>query len=201
MSRKTVAIVGVCVLILLAVSWAVLYSWVSGCDLAGRGPNVHYAFSEFEEINGTGVYVSEVLQMNRGKMDQCSNDNKIAIRSLDIYLMDNQGLTNFTGNLWSLQDNYAGNIEEKVNFSTEIRNDNGTLTPIHFENQMDNDFETYGESSDFRDNDDELYLSIGDKIKVYGSCSEANGPAESDWTVRIKFTPTGDSITYDLVIP
>tara|TARA_B100000686_G_scaffold142843_1_gene150321 strand:- start:38 stop:643 length:606 start_codon:yes stop_codon:yes gene_type:complete len=191
-------IVGIGVVI---VAVAVNYSWVSGCVYTGGGTNVHYAFSEFEEINGTGVYVSEVLQMNRGKMDQCSNDNKIAIRSLDIYLMDNQGLTNFTGNLWSLQDNYAGNIEEKVNFSTEIRNDNGTLTPIHFENQMDNDFETYGESSDFRDNDDELYLSIGDKIKVYGSGSEANGPAESDWTVRIKFTPTGDSITYDLVIP
>ena len=82
-----------------------------------------------------------------------------------------------------------------MDFSAEIANDNGTEFPIHFENQMDNDFEKYSESRD------ELYLSVGDKIKVYGSGSEANGPAESDWTVRIKFTPTGDSITYDLVIP
>jgi hypothetical protein len=198
--HKTVAIVVVCVLILLAVSWAVLYNWVQGCPLI-HDINVQYTFSEFEEVDGTGIYVSEVLEMDRGEMDQCSSDNKLAIISLEIYLFDNQGLANFTGNLWSLQDNYAGNIEEKVNFSAEITNDNGTLTPIHFENQMDNDFEKYGESSDFRDNEDELYLSVGDKIKVYGSGSEANGPAESGWSVRIKWISVEDSITNDLVIP
>ena len=198
MSTFKIIIAITVVLGVVIVAVAVNYSWVSGCDLAGRGPNVHYAFSEFEEINGTGVYVSEVLKMNRGKMDQCSTDNKIAIQSLDIYLMDNQGLTNFEGNLWSLQDNYAGNIGVKVNFSTEIENDNGTEFPIHFENQMDNDFEKYGEGNP---GGDQLYLSIGDKIKVYGSGSEANGPAESDWAVRIKFAPTFDPIVSDLVIP
>ena len=206
--HKTVAVTVGIVLILLAVSWFVLYTWLpTNCWDVSGGPNVKYTFSEFEEINGTGVYVSEVLEMDRGEMDQCSSDNKLAINSLDIYLFDNQHIdgpvsaANFTGNLGSLQDNYAGNIEEKVNFSAEITNDNGTLTPIHFENQMDNDFEKYGESSDFRDNEDELYLSVGDKIKVYGSGSEANGPAESGWSLRIKWFPVGDSITNDLVIP
>ena len=196
-------IVGVCVLILLAVVWAVLQSWVSACPLTHPGWNVHYTFSEFEEVDGTGFYVSEVLEMNRGEMDRCSADNKLAIKSLDIYLMDNQGLTawppsDVTKTLWSLQDNYAGNWEDKVNWSTEIANDNGTEFPIHFENQIDNDFEKYG---DGKLGEDELYLSVGDKIKVYGSGSEADGPAGSDWSVRIKFTPTDDPLIYDLVIP
>ena len=199
MSRKTVAIVGVCVLLLLAIGWAVLHSWVSACPLTHPGFNVRYTFSEFEEVDGTGIYVSEVLEMNRGEMDQCSADNKLAIKSLEIYLMDNQGLTawppsDVTETLWSLQDNYAGNWEEKVNWSTEIANDNGTEFPIHFENQIDNDFEKYGESRD------ELYLSIGDKIKVYGSGSEADGPAENGWSVQIG-SGHYDMPNTDLVIP
>ena len=112
--------------------------------------------------------------------------------------MDYQGLTNFSENLWNLQDNYAGNISETVDLSAEIANDNGTEFPIHFENQIDNDFEKYG---DGKLGEDELYLSVGDKIKVYGSGSEADGPAGSEWSVRIKFTPTADPLIYDLEIP
>ena len=200
-------IVALIVVSILVVGYLIVnYAWVSGCPLTPPGLNVHYTFSEFEEVDDTGIYVSEVLEMNRGEMDQCSADNKLAIQSLDIYLMDNQGLTfwpptNFTGNLWSLQDNYAGNWEEKVNWSTEIANDNGTEFPIHFENQMDNDFEKYGPYYDDSYIIDKLYLSVGDKIKVYGSGSEADGPAGSDWSVRIKFTPTDDPLIYDLVIP
>ena len=171
------------------------YAWVSSCPLTPSGLNVQYTFSEFEEVDDTGIYVSEVLEMDRGVIDQCSSDNKLTITSLDIYLMDNQELTNFEGNLGSLQDNYAGNNSKRVDSSVEIANDNGTEFPIHFENQMDNDFEKYGESRD------ELYLSVGDKIKVYGSGSEANGPAESGWSIRIKWIAWGETIEDDLVIP
>tara|TARA_B110000014_G_C19871617_1_gene451236 strand:- start:30 stop:605 length:576 start_codon:yes stop_codon:yes gene_type:complete len=184
-----VAIIVALAVVIVAV--AVNYSWVSGCPLVGRPPNVQYTFSEFEESNGTGVYVSEVLEMDRGEMYQCSSDNKVRLSSLEIYLMDNEGFTNSTWDLWSLQDNYAGNIEETVNLSSEIANDNGTIYPIHFENQMDNDFEKYNY---------ELYLSVGDKIKVYGSGSEADGPAENGWSVRLGsgiYSITND----DLVIP
>ena len=189
---KNVAVFFVIVLILL-VSAGVWYAWQGEplCPLVGRPPNVQYTFSEFEESNGTGVYVSEVLEMDRGEMYQCSSDNKVRLSSLEIYLMDNEGFTNSTWDLWSLQDNYAGNIEETVNLSSEIANDNGTIYPIHFENQMDNDFEKYNY---------ELYLSVGDKIKVYGSGSEADGPAENGWSVRLGsgiYSITND----DLVIP
>ncbi len=210
MSTVKIIVAIIVVLGVVIVAVAVNYSWVSACPLTHPGFNVRYTFSEFEEVDGTGIYVSEVLEMNRGEMDQCSADNKLAIQSLDIYLMDNQGLTawppsDVTGNLWSLQDNYAGNWEEKVNWSTEIANDNGTEFPIHFENQMDNDFEKYGESAPTWQEvvrEDELYLSVGDKIKVYGSGSEANGPAESDWSIIIKWSPWEETITYDdLVIP
>ena len=193
---KNIAVFFVIVLILL-VSAGVWYAWQGEplCPLVGRPPNVQYTFSEFEEVDDTGIYVSEVLEMDRGVIDQCSSDNKLTITSLDIYLMDNQGLTNFEGNLGSLQDNYAGNNSKRVDSSVEIANDNGTEFPIHFENQMDNDFEKYGESRD------ELYLSVGDKIKVYGSGSEANGPAESGWSIRIKWIAWGETIEDDLVIP
>ena len=142
--------------------------------------------------------------MDRGVIDQCSSDNKLTITSLDIYLMDNQGLTNFEGNLGSLQDNYAGNNSKRVDSSVEIANDNGTEFPIHFENQMDNDFEKYGESAPtwqevFRE--DELYLSVGDKIKVYGSGSEAKGPAENGWYIRLETIIWGDPLANNLVIP
>ena len=189
-------IVALIVVSILVVGYLIVnYAWVSSCPLTPSGLNVQYTFSEFEEVDDTGIYVSEVLEMDRGVIDQCSSDNKLTITSLDIYLMDNQGLTNFEGNLGSLQDNYAGNNSKRVDSSVEIANDNGTEFPIHFENQMDNDFEKYGESRD------ELYLSVGDKIKVYGSGSEANGPAESGWSIRIKWIAWGETIEDDLVIP
>ena len=194
-----VAIIVALAVVIVAV--AVNYSWVSGCPLDGRPPNVQYTFSVFEEINGTGVYVSEVLEMNRGEMDKCSSDNKVAINLLYIYLMDNQGLTIFEEEVSNLQDNYAGNKSKQVNSSAEIANDNGTLYPIHFENQMDNDFEKYGPYYNDSYIIDKLYLSVGDKIKVYGSGSEADGPAENGWSVRI-ITEGFFYITYnDLVIP
>ena len=184
------------------------YAWVQACGVGWNGnPNMQYIFSDFEEINGTGVYVSEVIGMepsDNGKGDQCRNDKKVRLNEVDIYLFDNQGLRNFTGNLGSLQDNYAGNNSKRVDSSVEIANDNGTEFPIHFENQMDNDFEKYGESAPTWQEvvrEDELYLSVGDKIKVYGSGSEANGPAESGWSIRIKWIAWGETIEDDLVIP
>ena len=197
--RELAAIIAVMIVIFIAV--AVRYSFdgleCTSSYSGARQLNVKYTFSEFEEINGTGIYVSEVLEMRVG-INECSNDDKIPLNWLDIYLLDNQGLTNFTENLWNLQDNYAGNISETVDLSAEIANDNGTEFPIHFENQIDNDFEKYG---DGKLGEDELYLSVGDKIKVYGSGSEADGPAGSEWSVRIKFTPTADPLIYDLEIP
>ena len=196
---KNVAVFFVIVLILL-VSAGVWYAWqTDSCPLVGRSPfeNVKYTFSEFEEINGTGVYVSEVLEMDRGEMYQCSSDNKVLLVWLDVHLIDNEGSRNFTGNLWYLQDNYAGNISETVDLSAEIANDNGTEFPIHFENQMNNDFEKYGKGNL---GGDQLYLSIGDKIKVYGSGSEADGPAENGWSVQIG-SGHYDMPNTDLVIP
>ena len=86
-------IVALIVVSILVVGYLIVnYAWVSGCPLTPPGLNVHYTFSEFEEVDDTGIYVSEVLEMNRGEMDQCSADNKLAIQSLAIYLMDNQAI-------------------------------------------------------------------------------------------------------------
>ena len=176
---KIVALMVVSILVLAFV--ITKYAWVQGCGMGWNGnPNMQYIFSDFEEINGTGVYVSEVIGMepsDNGKGDQCRNDNKVRLNEVDIYLFDNQGLTNFTGNLGSLQNN-----------SAEIANDNGTLYPIHFE------------SSDLNSSSNP-YLSVGDKIKVYGSGSEAKGPAENGWYIRIETIIWGDPLSNNLVIP
>ena len=186
-------IVALIVVSILVVGYLIVnYAWVSSCPLTPPGLNVQYTFSEFEEVDDTGIYVSEVLEMDRGEMYQCSSDNKVRLSSLEIYLMDNEGFTNSTWDLWSLQDNYAGNNSKRVDSSVEIANDNGTEFPIHFENQMDNDFEKYNY---------ELYLSVGDKIKVYGSGSEAKGPAENGWYIRIETIIWGDPLSNNLVIP
>jgi len=188
-------IVALIVVSILVVGYLIVnYAWVSSCPLTPSGLNVQYTFSEFEEVDDTGIYVSEVLEMDQDEVNECF-DNKVSLSVLWVELIDNEGVTNFEGNLGSLQDNYAGNNSKRVDSSVEIANDNGTEFPIHFENQMDNDFEKYGESRD------ELYLSIGDKIKVYGSGSEANGPAESGWSIRIKWIAWGETIEDDLVIP
>ena len=182
-------IVALIVVSILVVGYLIVnYAWVSSCPLTPPGLNVQYTFSEFEEVDDTGIYVSEVLEMDRGEMYQCSSDNKVRLSSLEIYLMDNEGFTNSTWDLWSLQDNYAGNIEETVNLSSEIANDNGTIYPIHFE------------SSDLNSSSNP-YLSVGDKIKVYGSGTEANGPAENGWYMRIKTIIWGDPLSNNLVIP
>ena len=195
---KNVAVFFVIVLILL-VSAGVWYAWqTDSCPLVGRSPfeNVEYTFSEFEEINGTGIYVSEVLEMDQEEVNECF-DNKVSLSVLWVELIDNEGVTNFIELSKRLQDNYAGNIEENVNLAKKVANDNGTEFPIHFENQMDNDFEKYGDGEPFGDS---LYLSIGDKIKVYGSGSEANGPAENGWSLQIR-SGTYIMPNTDLVIP
>tara|TARA_Y100001960_G_scaffold257074_1_gene275956 strand:- start:44 stop:646 length:603 start_codon:yes stop_codon:yes gene_type:complete len=196
---KNVAVFFVIVLILL-VSAGVWYAWQvgPGCLLVGVSPfaSVQYTFSEFEEINGTGIYVSEVLEMDQEEVNECF-DNKVSLSVLWVELIDNEGVTNFIELSKRLQDNYAGNIEENVNLAKKVANDNGTEFPIHFENQMDNDFEKYGDGEPFGDS---LYLSIGDKIKVYGSGSEANGPAENGWSLQIR-SGTYIMPNTDLVIP
>ena len=36
------------------------------------------------------------------------------------------------------------------------------------------------------------YVSKGDKIMVYGSGSEADGPTSEGWKIKLKYTWTGD---------
>jgi len=45
-----------------------------------------------------------------------------------------------------------------------------------------------------------LKLSVEDKIMVYGSGSEASGPANEGWVLRIIHEITGYSLTENLVI-
>ena len=45
------------------------------------------------------------------------------------------------------------------------------------------------------------YVSKGDKIMVYGSGSEADGPASEGWKIKLKYTWTGDQIGSDFLLP
>ena len=42
---------------------------------------------------------------------------------------------------------------------------------------------------------------LGDKIMVYGSGSEADGPASEGWKIKLKYTWTGDQIGSDFLLP
>ena len=90
--------------------------------------------------------------------------------------------------------------DNMVNQSSNVSKDNGTLFPVHFVNSIDN---SLGENySDGPACISKSYLSKGDKIVVYGSGSEADGPASGGWTLRLTFFPFyNDQLGPDFVLP
>ena len=122
------------------------------------------------------------------------------VRLLD--LIDDEDLTYYDAIGMDIIDNYSGNntfywTQEELSFernlSAQISNDNGTVFPIHIQNEMTGDRETYNHSSWSPRH--WLTLSVGDKIKIYGSGSEADGLAREGWSLKIKYDPTGETLS------
>ena len=192
-TMKVAGVVGALLLIVLFV-YASLFAWhhpsgnLSPCDT----PSV--VFSEFKEENNSGIYTTEVLEVSE---ESCGS----RWEDFYLYLIDDEDLTYYTATGNDIIDNYSGNntfywtqeeLSSERNLSAQISNDNGTVFPIHIQNEMTGGRETYNHSSWSPRH--WLTLSVGDKIKIYGSGSEADGPAREGWSLRIKFNITGETI-------
>ena len=197
-NMKTIAAM-IILLGIIFVGTSMLYTWPVGIiENNCEGPNV--VFSEFEQENNTGIYTTEVLEIT-GANKACS----MRWESFHIYLIDSEGLTKYETRGVDIIDNYSGDNQENINWSSQVSNDNGTTFPVHIRNEMNNADEGYNCDIgcpgvvDICDNR-WLKLSVEDKIMVYGSGSEASGPANEGWALRIIHDVTGDSLTENLVI-
>jgi hypothetical protein len=193
---KAASIVGGLLLIVLGMS-AVLYPWHYPIGYTDPCDTPTITFSELKQENDNGIYVTEVLEIE--------SEESCGLRwgQFYLYLIDDEDLTYYDAIGVDIIDNYSGNntfhwTQEELSFernlSAQISNDNGTEFPIHIQNEMTGDREDYNHSAIPGGPRHWLTLSVGDKIKIYGSGSEADGPAKEGWLLRIKYDPTGESV-------
>ena len=81
------------------------------------------------------------------------------------------------GNEYGIENAYDGDDEVLKRRAENVSADDGSEFPVHFS-----------------DNDRNGKLSAGDEFTVYGNGTEANGPADADWRLEIKFDDSGDII-------
>ena len=86
-------------------------------------------------------------------------------------------MQNISGELYGIDQSYDGDDDGLKDRATNISNDNGTVWPVHF-----------------NDNDRDGKLSAGDQFMVYSSNNGANGPASDNWRLVIQFAATGDIV-------
>jgi len=206
-SKKYLALAIVFIAILGVIIAGVVYTILSEsylCGQAGVAPDTGFlSESEFVEVNGTGLYVMELSTgPNLPDDDPCAPE-LLTINEVRLYLLDPEGNAYFDAVLSEIDVSFSGNNENWVSKSENVSKDNGTLFPVHFVNSIDESLgEKYSDSptcdrSCFR----HTYLSKGDKIMVYGSGSEADGPASEGWKIKLKETWSGDQIGSEFILP
>jgi len=189
---KAVSVVAGLLLIMLFV-YAVLSPWNQG-PAGYSSCAATITFSELKQENDNGIYVTEVLEIvDRGS---CSIQSSLRWAYIDLSLMNDEK-TYYEAIGMNIIDNYSGNntfhwTQEELSFernlSAQISNDNGTEFPIHIQNEMTGDSEDYnvtGDGNNIQYPRYSLTISVGDKIKIYGSGSDADGPAREGWSLRI----------------
>ena len=189
------AAVGVTIILgfVLFTTW--FYAWplesgLTPCDK----PTI--VFSEFKEEDNSGIYTTEILEYEKS---ECSN----AWRNMYIYLLDAEGVAHGDeGGEWfnggKFIANYEGENPNNINMTSNIANDtNGTKYPLRIINNMSGEpYESYFLGHNWQNSYDYgLKLSVGDKIIVYGSGSEADGIAREGWSLRIKYDLTGETLS------
>lgn len=192
---KVAGVVGTLLLIVLFV-YAEVLAWhhpsgnLTPCDT----PTI--VFSEFKEEDNSGIYTTEILEYEKS---ECSN----AWRNMYIYLLDAEGVAHGDeGGEWfnggKFIANYEGENPNNINMTSNIANDtNGTKYPLRIINNMSGEpYESYFLGHNWQNSYDYgLKLSVGDKIIVYGSGSEADGIAREGWSLRIKYDLTGETLS------
>jgi hypothetical protein len=189
---KAVSVVAGLLLIMLFV-YAILSPWNQG-PAGYSSCAATITFSELKQENDNGIYVTEVLEIDEGS---CSIQFGLRWAHIDLSLMNDEDLTYYEATGVNIIDNYSGNntfhwTQEELSFernlSAQISNDNGTEFPIHIQNEMTGDSEDYnvtGDGNNIQYPRYSLTISVGDKIKIYGSGSDADGPAREGWSLRI----------------
>ena len=191
----------------ITIAGAVYYIWSESqlCGQAGIWPNTGFiSENEFVEVNGTGLYVMELgTGPNLADYDYPCAPALININEVRLYLLDPEGNAHFDALLSEIDVSFSGNDENKVSKSENVSKDNGTLFPVHFVNSIDESLgEKYSDSATCdRGCFGNTYLSKGDKIMVYGSGSEADGPASEGWKIKLKHTRSGDQMGSEFNLP
>ena len=211
MGQKSVALVIAFIAILGLIIAAVYYAWMSSpiCGGAYSPPSSSYIYeSAFVEVNGTGLYTMELAAgPNPADYDDHCDPELITTTEIIVHLVDLEGNTHFQHSLYQLDVSFSGDEcdsdfkDNMVNQSSNVSKDNGTLFPVHFVNSID---ASLGEGIPHALEPDCLvktYLSKGDKIVVYGSGSEADGPASGGWKLRLTFVYDGYQLGPDFVLP
>ncbi len=195
MGKKQV-VYGILAILLLSVTGFVLNVWMGEglCSLSLSPP--HLELTEFEEVNQSGVYTTEVIDAYE---TTCSSGDYgkggVRVATIELILRDGNGEIVFNVRAPEIDMNYSGNNETWQNHSSNVSKDNGTIFPVHFNNKID---ESLGEEYDYYNDSREyilhkkIYLSEGDEFRVYGSGSEADGPAEKGWSLHVHHTMTGE---------
>ncbi len=216
MGKKSVALVIAFIAILGVIIVAVVDVWSNSflCGGAAVEPdsilwNNYHSGHDFEEENGTGLYILELaVGPNLEDYDyDCATSPMVPLNQIIFRLKDATGNDHFSGTLAEIDESYLGNDEYSTSKSENVSKDNGTLFPVHFINSID---ESWGEKnygaftipvrcedwstgnlSPCRGSHDDLYLTKGDKIVIYGSGSEADGPAREGWSIDFTLSRFG----------
>ena len=197
---SALVIIALITLIVLTVP-GILYGGTTPLGGCSGAPSV--VLSEFKEENNSGIYTTEILEYEK---TDCSN----AWKNMYIYLLDAEGVVHGDEDPDDFRDegwfdggkfiaNYEGENPNNINMTSNIANDtNGTKYPLRIINNMSGEpYESYIVASEWREGsyDYGLKLSVGDKIIVYGSGSEADGIAREGWSLRIKYEITGETLS------
>ena len=162
-------------------------------DCEVDGEPLSPAFSEFKQENNSGIYTTELLEFTNESTCTSKWEN------FYIHLVDLEGkVTNFSDSGRNLIASYEGNTtlvgDYYMDIASRFSNDtNGSNYPIRILDNITSNGEEYITERHYDYDSDSMInttylhpkLSVGDKIRVYGSGSEADGPAGEGWLLRI----------------
>ena len=162
---------------------AVLYVWAA-------------SFLEQGEASPFGQFTSTVSSNGEYYVTVITVSTNHDLEAFNYFLKDASGSTNEFGEI--AMQNLSGNVVGiDASYGSKCGGDD--------EPACEDDLTTRSEAVDgdtgsnyavaFYDNDRDGRLSSGDKFTVRGGHgSQANGPAEDDWSLEVKFDNTGDVI-------
>jgi len=216
MDKKSVVLVISLIFVISVIAGSVFYIFYNyaygGCAIMNPpSPNIDFLLeSEFEKGNGTGLYTMELATgPNLANHDDDCDPELIKIDKIRVSLLELDRTTYYYAELYHIDVNQgrfsSDDCDYKdalANHSSNILKDNGTLFPVHFVNSID---DSLGEGIPHAFEPDCLvktYLSKGDKFVVYGSGSEADGPASGGWTIKFTISyASGSQLGPEFVLP